>query len=72
MKELSVEEMSSLRGGFLNIGIVNSSGNTAHANPASFEVASNNALFGSASLGGGVLQEAAAAAGNQNVTQNVS
>jgi hypothetical protein len=72
MKELSIEEMSSLRGGFLNIGIVNSTGNTAHANPHSFEVASNNALFGSMSLGGAVLQEAEAAAGNQKITQNVS
>ncbi len=72
MKELSIEEMGSLKGGFLNIGIVNASGNTATANPGSLEVASNNALFGSLSLGGGVFQEAAAAAGNQNVTQNVA
>ena len=72
MKELSIEEMTSVRGGFLNIGIVNSSGNGAQANPLSAEIASNNALFGSLSLGGGVVQEAAAAAGNQSVTQKVS
>jgi hypothetical protein len=72
MKELSIEEMTSLRGGFLSIGIVNSSGNIAQANPASLQVASNNALFGSMSGGGGAIQIAAAAAGNQSVTQTVS
>ena len=72
MKELSIEEMSSVRGGFLNIGFVNSSGNIAQANPGSLEIASNNALFHSASGGGGVMQLAEATAGNQNVTQTVS
>jgi hypothetical protein len=72
MKELSIEEMTSVRGGFLNIGIVNSSGNAAQANPASLELFSNNAAVLSASGGGAVAQIAAAAAGNQSVTQTVS
>jgi hypothetical protein len=72
MKELNIEEMAAVRGGFLNIGFVNSSGNIAQASPGNREIASNNALFGSASGGGGVMQLAEAAAGNQNVTQTVS
>jgi hypothetical protein len=71
MKELSIEEMTSVRGGFLNIGIVNSSGNTAHANPVSLQFRSNNAAVLSVSGGGGVTQLAEATAGNQDVTQNV-
>jgi hypothetical protein len=71
MKELSIQEMAALRGGFLNIGIVNSSGNSAHANPFSIEFASNNALFGSTSGGGAVMQAAQAEAGDQSVSQTV-
>jgi hypothetical protein len=72
MKELSIEEMASVRGGFLNIGIINSSGNSARANPFSLQFGSNNAAVLSASGGGAVTQEAEAFAGNQDILQNVS
>ena len=72
MKALNIEEMTSIRGGFLNIGIVNSSGNAAQANPASLELFSNNAAVFGASGGGAVAQLAEASAGNQTVHQTVS
>jgi hypothetical protein len=70
MKELSKEEMTSTQGGFFNIGIINTSQNTASANPVSLSLGSGNALFGSKAGNGGTLQEAEAASGNQaNVAQ---
>jgi hypothetical protein len=66
MKELSIEEMSALRGGFLNFNraSVVAAGNTA----TSLNVA---AIVGSANRSGGigaVEQEAQANAGNQEVS----
>ncbi len=71
MKELSIEEMTSARGGFFNIGIINATGNSAQANPVSLQFRSNNAAGFSTSGGGGVTQLAEAESGNQNVIQNV-
>jgi hypothetical protein len=70
MKELSKEEMTSTQGGFFNLGIINSSNNTASASPVSLSIGSGNALFGSAAGNGGTLQESEAASGNQsNIAQ---
>jgi bacteriocin-like protein len=72
MKELSTEEMTSVQGGFFDIGIINSSHNTATASPISLSIGSGNALFGSAAGNGGTMQEAIAESGNQtNVSQVV-
>ena len=72
MKELSTEEMTSVQGGFFDIGIINSSHNTAVASPVSLSIGSGNALFGSMAGNGGSTQEAEAFAGNQtNVSQVV-
>jgi bacteriocin-like protein len=72
MKELSTEEMTSVQGGFFDIGIINSSQNTAVASPVSLSIGSGNALFGSKAGNGATMQVAEALSGNQtNVSQVV-
>jgi len=78
MKELNIEEMTSLRGGVLdfsnslndsNFALVLSLGNTATATSANVEANSNNAV-GSGSLAGqnNISQATLANAGNQTVS----
>jgi hypothetical protein len=78
MKELNIEEMTSLRGGVLdfsnslndsNLALVLSLGNTATAASANAETNSNNAV-GSRSVAGqgNIMQLTSASAGNQSVS----
>jgi hypothetical protein len=78
MKELNIEEMTSLRGGVLdfsnslndsNFALVLSLGNTATATSANVEANSNNAV-GSRSVAGqgSIMQLTSASAGNQSVS----
>ena len=78
MKELNIEEMTSLRGGVLdfsnslndsNFALVLSLGNTATATSANVEANSNNGV-GSGSLAGqaSIMQLTSASAGNQSVS----
>jgi hypothetical protein len=68
MKELSVNEMTSLRGGSFNTGIVASLGNVGIAVPINIQVLSDNALFGS-SVTDSHNQQAQNIVGNQWVNQ---
>ena len=78
MKELNIEEMTSLRGGVLdfsnslndsNLALVLSLGNTATAASVNAETNSNNAV-GSRSVAGqgSIMQLTSASAGNQSVS----
>jgi len=78
MKELNIEEMTSLRGGVLdftnslndsNLSVILSLGNTATAASTNAETNSNNAV-GSRSVAGqgSIMQLASASAGNQSVS----
>ena len=74
MEELTIEEMTSLKGGFFdetNAAVVTALGNIAIAAPVNVETNANNAsaAFGSiASAGQGhIIQNANANAGNQAV-----
>jgi hypothetical protein len=78
MKELNIEEMTSLRGGVLdfsnslndsNLALVLSLGNTATAASVNAETNSNNAV-GSRSVAGqgSIMQLTSASAGNQAVS----
>jgi bacteriocin-like protein len=72
MKELSKEEMTSVQGGFFNLGVINSSHNTASASPVSLSLLSGNAAGFSIAGNGETLQEGEALSGNQsNVAQVV-
>lgn len=66
MQELSIEEMTSLRGG-ANKAYVFSFGNVAIAIPINVEVLSNNSSSGSKPGSGNVFQTAEAIAGTQSV-----
>jgi hypothetical protein len=78
MKELNIEEMTSLRGGVFdfskslndsNIAAIVATGNTATSLGINAEINANNANgFGSVAGQGNVLQSASANAGNQSVS----
>jgi hypothetical protein len=71
MKDLTTEEMNSLRGGFLdsNNATVASIGNSATAVPVAVSIGSGNAAFGSAG-GANISQLAVANAGNTSISQH--
>lgn len=66
MQELSIKEMTSLRGGS-NYAWVFSAGNVAIALPINIEVLSNNSGSGGTPGSGNVFQTAEAIAGTQSV-----
>jgi hypothetical protein len=71
MKELSIKEMTSVRGGFGDLGQIISAGNLGAAIPINATINSGNAFFGSVAGNGGTLQNATNSVGNINALQVV-